>query len=105
MSACDRERAVEQRLGDAALSLSRIGRDPDPEYDLAVGIVQRAAAQPTIVGRGMPVAGQAIASADLGPALLPRKRQQLVRTTAEQLVQARRRQGRGGWCRPWGSAL
>jgi hypothetical protein len=32
LPACDRERAVEQRLGDAALSLSRIGRDPDPEF-------------------------------------------------------------------------
>ena len=38
---------------------------PIPEHDLAVGIVQRAAAQPTIVGRGMPVAGQAIEGADL----------------------------------------
>src|SRR5262245_36132934 len=53
---CDRERTVEQRLGNAALSLSRIGRDANSEHDLAAGIVHHAAAQPAIVGRSMPVA-------------------------------------------------
>ena len=42
--------------------------------------------RPSSVAR-MPVAGQAIAGADLGPALFRGKRQQLVRTVAEQLVQ------------------